>query len=224
MKTFKVLLEESVLAHGHLCAGQVIGVRMAMVGCRLIGIDDPKAPPNQKKLMVYVEIDRCATDAIESVTGCRMGKRTLKFRDYGINAATFLNIETEIAYRIVSTEESKTLANVYAPEQTDVHRRQLVGYQRMPDEALFHIQPVKVLINEWEMPGPPRKKAVCQLCGQVVRDGREIIEDNKVLCQPCAGKAYFLPCIVNELSSLPDIKGDDAYGDGGRDRWIALGP
>ncbi len=209
MKAFRVLLEESVAVHGHLCAGQVIGVRMAMLGCRLVGIDDPKAPSNQKKLMVYVEIDRCATDAIQAVTGCHMGKRTLKFRDYGINAATFLNLETGIAYRIVSTEESKKLADAYAPEQADTSRKQLIGYQRMPDRALFRSEQVKVLLHEWEMPGPPRRKAVCHVCGQVVRDGREIMTQNKVLCRPCAGMAYFLPCVASGLSPLlPDQ--DDA--------------
>ena len=226
MKAFKALLEEAVGAHGHLCAGQVIGVRMAMLGCHLVGIDDPKAPRNQKKLMAYVEIDRCAADAIESVTGCRMGKRTLKFRDYGINAATFMNVETGIAYRIVSTEESKQLADVCAPEEIDVHRRQLVGYQRMPNEALFRIQPVKVLLQEWEMPGPPRKKAVCQRCGQVIRDGREIVKENEVLCCPCAGMAYFLPCVVNEFVPLPGQRrtNDDANDDYGKGGWIAAGP
>ena len=226
MKAFRVLLEESVAVHGHLCAGQVIGVRMAMLGCRLVGIDDPKAPRNQKRLMVYVEIDRCATDAIQAVTGCHMGKRTLKFRDYGINAATFLNLETGMAYRIVSTEESRNVANAYAPEQTDVNRRQLIGYQRMPDKVLFHIEQVKVLLNAWEMPGPPRRKAVCQVCGQVIRDGRETIQEGKVLCRPCAGTAYFLPCVVNGPSPLLVDKGSDRASDrnGGISGHIAFGP
>jgi formylmethanofuran dehydrogenase subunit E len=157
-----------------------------------------------------------------------MGKRTLKFRDYGINAATFLNVETGLAYRIVSTEESKTLADAYAPEEADSHRRQLVGYQRMPNEALFHIKPVKVLLDELEMPGQPRRKAVCQRCGQVVRDGREVIKENKVLCRPCAGKAYFLPCLLNEFkfSPLSTEKGNDhdANCDVGKGRRIAFGP
>lgn len=225
MKALEVLLDEAKATHGHVCAGQVLGVRMAMLGCRLVGIDDPKAPPNLKKLMVYVEIDRCATDAIQSVTGCRMGKRTLKFRDYGINAATFLNLETGVAYRIISTEESKKLADAYAPEETDVSQKQLLGYQRMPDEVLFRVQQVKVLLDELEMPGPSRRKSVCQRCGQVVRDGREIITENKVLCQPCAGMAYFLPCVPNKSNPLLNqrIMDDDTNGNCGRGPQIAAG-
>lgn len=226
MRALEVLLDEAKATHGHVCAGQVLGVRMAMLGCRLVGIDDPKAPSNSKKLMVYVEIDRCATDAIQSVTGCRMGKRTLKFRDYGINAATFLNLETGIAYRIVSTEESKRLADEYAPEETEISQKQLLGYQRMPDEVLFRVQRVKVLLDELEMPGPSRRKTVCQRCGQVVRDGREVIKENRVLCRPCAGMAYFFPYIVNEFDPVlaRRKKDDDTNGNCGRDRQIAAFP
>ncbi|MBL0714464.1 MAG: formylmethanofuran dehydrogenase subunit E family protein, partial [Desulfosarcina sp.] len=173
MKSFEALLTESVARHGHLCAGQVIGVRMATLGCRLVGIDDPKAVDQRKKLMVYVEIDRCATDAIESVTGCRMGKRTLKFRDFGVNAATFVHLDTRVAYRIVSTERSRALAARYALTQSSVQAQQLEGYKKMPDEHLFDVQRVRVDLPEWEMPGPPRRHATCTRCGQVVRDARE---------------------------------------------------
>jgi formylmethanofuran dehydrogenase subunit E len=193
MKSFDALLEESVERHGHLCAGQVIGVRMAMLGCRLVGIEDPKAPHLRKKLIVYVEIDRCATDAIESVTGCRMGKRTLKFKDFGINAATFVNLDTRAAYRIVSTETSRDAAKEYAPEENNAHRQQLEGYKRMPDDLLFDVQRVEVNLPECEMPGPPRRHAVCSRCGQMVRDGREMQLGNETVCRPCAGESYFNP-------------------------------
>jgi formylmethanofuran dehydrogenase subunit E len=191
MQSFEVLLDQSVTRHGHLCAGQVIGVRMAMLGCRLVGIDDPAAPQNRKKMIVFVEIDRCATDAIESVTGCRMGKRTLKFKDFGINAATFVNLETGVAFRIVSTEQSRQLAKSYAPEQTTPQRQQLEGYKLMPDELLFQVEQVAVDLPEWEMPGPPRRHAQCIRCGQVVRDGKERKIGGQILCRPCAGEGYF---------------------------------
>lgn len=191
MKSFEELLQESVGRHGHLCAGQVIGVRMAMLGCRLVGIEDPKAPEARKKLIVYVEIDRCATDAIESVTGCRMGKRTLKFKDFGINAATFVNLDTHAAVRIVSTESSRDLAAKYAPEAETRQRQQLEGYKRMPDEELFDVQRVRVNLPEWDMPGPPSRHAVCRRCGQMVRDGKEIRVGEDLLCRHCAGESYF---------------------------------
>jgi len=191
VKSFEELLEASVAAHGHLCAGQVIGVWMAMLWLTLVGIDDPNEPENRKKLIVYVEIDRCATDAIQSVTGCRLGRRSLKYKDFGVNAATFLNLGTGKAFRIVSTEESRALADSLLPGETDPYKRQLTGYQRMSDEDLFRIEPVEVPIQETEMPGPTKKKATCTRCGQVVRDGREVMDGDEVLCRPCAGEGYF---------------------------------
>lgn len=191
MKPFKDLLQESVATHGHLCAGQVIGVRMAMLGCRLVGIDEPKSPEFRKKLIVYVEIDRCATDAIASVTGCQLGKRTLKFKDFGINAATFVNLETDVAYRVISTESSRELAARYAPNEATAKEQQLIGYQTMPDDLLFDIQQVHVPLEDTEMPGPPRHHAICEHCGQKVRDGKEIVMNGKVYCRPCSDRSYF---------------------------------
>ncbi|HHO49028.1 MAG TPA: formylmethanofuran dehydrogenase [Desulfobacteraceae bacterium] len=193
MQSFASLLAESVQRHGHLCAGQIIGVRMATLGCRLVGITDPKDPAFRKKLMVFVEIDRCATDAIESVTGCRLGRRTLKFKDFGINGATFLNLETGTAYRIVSTESSRDLAAGFAPDAPDARARQIEGYRRMPDELLFDVHRVRVRPDPCQMPGPPRRRVVCGKCGQMVRDGRELRVGEALLCRHCAGESYFDP-------------------------------
>lgn len=202
MRPFEELLQESVAKHGHLCAGQVLGVRMAMLGCRLVGIDDPQAPQFRKNLIVFVEIDRCATDAIESVTGCKMGKRTLKFKDFGINAATFVNLKTLTAYRLVSTESSREACQAYAPHQADPHRQQIEGYIKMPDELLFDIQKVHVDLPETDMPGPPKSHATCCRCGQVVRDGKEKRVGHQILCRPCAGEGYFHTVGRHETGSM----------------------
>lgn len=191
MKPFDALLSESVERHGHLCAGQIIGVRMAMLGCTLVGIDDPKADLYRKKLIVYVEMDRCATDAIESVTGCRLGRRSLKFKDFGINAATFMNIETNMAVRIISTEESRELVKKYAPDEQDHYHQQMKGYQLMPDRELFDAQQVTVNLPDHDLPGPPGKHVECHKCGQMVRDGKEMVINGRPLCSICGGKGYF---------------------------------
>ena len=94
MQPLAELLKECEHLHGHMCAGQVLGARMALLGCREIGIDDPRGA-DRKKLIVWVEIDRCMTDAISAVTGVRLGKRSLKYLDYGKVAATFFNTETK---------------------------------------------------------------------------------------------------------------------------------
>src|SRR5438876_10789702 len=95
MQTFDALLREAEAAHGHLCAGQILGVRLAMLGCERLGIDDPKGA-DRKRLVTFIEIDRCATDAIAVVTGCRLGKRAIKFRDWGKMAATFVDLASPI--------------------------------------------------------------------------------------------------------------------------------
>jgi len=191
MEAFEDLLESSADAHGHLCPGQVVGVRMAMLGCRLIGLDEPRRHDQIKKLIIYVEMDRCTADAVAHVTGVKLGRRSLKFMDYGIMAATFVNLATGKAYRVVSTEEARSLANIYAPEIADKYPQQLEAYRRMPDSVLFRVQQVKVKINECDLPGPTRYKTSCSRCGQVVRDQREVIQDGAVLCKPCAQDSYF---------------------------------
>ncbi|MDT8377332.1 MAG: FmdE family protein [Desulfotignum sp.] len=193
MEFFETLLQESSKAHGHLCPGQVVGVRMAMEGCRCIGLDNPRALPQIKKLIVYVEMDRCASDAISFVTGASLGRRSLKFVDNGIMAATFVNLETGRAVRIVCRESARTLAASRAAHIQDRHRQQLEAYKHMSCDELFTIQAVQVDVAACDMPGPTRFKAVCQKCGQVVRDKREVMKNGKILCRPCAWGTYFQP-------------------------------
>ncbi len=190
MQDFETLLKGSAKDHGHLCPGQVVGVRMAMLGCELIGLDDPQNLPQIKKIIVYVEIDRCATDAISYVTGVKLGRRSLKFVDNGIMAATFVNLETNRAFRILSTEESRELAIKYGPTTKDKHIQQLEAYKIMPLEELFMVEEVKVEIPIYEMPGPTRFKAVCQQCKVLVRDKKEVYKNGQILCRPCAFGTY----------------------------------
>lgn len=208
---FNKLLEESVKVHGHLCAGQVLGVRMSLLGLTLVGISDPKGK-DRKNLIVYVEIDRCATDAIQSVTGCTLGHRSLKFLDYGKMAATFLNLATGRAVRVVATEESREAATRYYANNPDLiphslerqtpatKEIQLRAYRIMSDEELFYWNFVKVSPKPEDLPGKPLRRVVCSHCGEYVQDGREVIrqsEDttagNVVLCLPCARGGYYVP-------------------------------
>lgn len=191
MKPFTTLLKETVRAHGHLCPGLVVGVRMAMLGCRLIGIDDPTRHDQIKKLIVFVEMDRCTADAVAQVTGVKLGRRSLKHMDYGIMAATFLNLETGRAMRVISTEESRDLARMYAPAEGNKRAQQLAAYVRMPEPVLFRVQEVRVRLNDYDLPGPTRGKTACSSCGQIIRDHREIVKNGRILCRPCMDDAYF---------------------------------
>ncbi len=191
MKPFEDLLATSAAAHGHLCPGQAVGVRMAILGCRLIGLDDPTSHDQIKKLIVYVEMDRCAGDAVAHVTGAKLGRRSLKFVDYGIMAATFVNLETNKAFRVISTEEARDLACQYVPDISEKYKQQLEAYKRMPDSVLFRVQQVEVVLSEFDLPGPTRRKVSCSRCGQIVRDHREVVVNGVKLCRPCAQGAYY---------------------------------
>lgn len=188
---FEELLAASVAAHGHLCPGQIVGVRLAMLGCRLIDFEVPCPYHQLKKLIVFIEMDRCTGDAVAHVTGVKLGRRSLKFVDYGIMAATFINLETNQAYRVISTEEARDLAPMYARPGLDQRQQQLAAYRVMPDSVLFRVQEVEVNLTPFDLPGPTRCKVTCARCGQVVRDHREVVQDGLMLCRPCAGGAYF---------------------------------
>jgi len=199
MESFDQLLEISTKIHGHICAGQVIGVRMSMAGLARIGIHDPKGT-DRKKLYVLVEIDRCATDAIQSVTGCSLGKRSLRWLDFGIMAATFVNLENGRAVRVTAREEARELSASYCPEVVDKYQRQLEAYKMMPLEDLFTFQAVSVAIPDCDLPGRPIRRVQCGECGDWVQDCREVEQEGAVLCRPCAGQRYYQ--VVDEPDSL----------------------
>jgi formylmethanofuran dehydrogenase subunit E len=191
MKSLDEYLLDAEQAHGHLCAGQVLGVRMAMHGLATLGIDDPQGK-DSKRLVTFVEIDRCATDAVGVVTGCRLGKRALKFRDWGKIAATFVDVKNGKAVRVAAKESSKALADEMHPEAGDKNSRQMLAYREMRDDDLFTTQWVKVELPPEEFPGYKGERVVCGLCGEGINFRREVRRDGKVLCRSCAGERYYV--------------------------------
>jgi formylmethanofuran dehydrogenase subunit E len=197
------LLEECKVLHGHLCAGQLLGVRMALLGCRLIGIDDPRGA-DRKKLIIWVEIDRCMTDALGAVTGVRLGKRSLKYLDYGKVAASFLNTLTEEAVRIVALDSSRSLAEARYPEIQSAKERQLRAYREATDEELFKVERVSVAYGLMDAPGRPRSRVSCVRCGEGVNDGREVCgAAGELLCRPCAHGGYYSRLCAETIKQEP---------------------
>jgi len=210
MESFDDLLRQAELAHGHLCAGQILGVRLAMLGCLRLGIAEPRTA-DRKRLVTFVEIDRCATDAIAVVTGCRLGKRALKFRDWGKMAATFVDLASPIvdltspitdlnsplalhddapAYkgiRIAALESSKQRARDLYPHIENKNQQQMLAYRELPDADLFHEEWVRVPLHPREMPGYKSPRIACALCGEGINYDRNITDPSgRILCQSCA--------------------------------------
>ncbi len=214
MQTFDALLREAEVAHGHLCAGQILGVRMAMLGCQRLGIDDPQGA-DRKRLVTFIEIDRCATDAIAVVTGCRLGKRAIKFRDWGKMAATFVDLSSPLpapgdtpvykGIRVAALESSKERARELYPHVEPKNQQQMLAYRELSDADLFSEEWVRVPLHAREMPGYKSARIICERCGEGVNYDREVRQMqqglDRTLCEGCAfpETRYYQPLTAEEV-------------------------
>jgi formylmethanofuran dehydrogenase subunit E len=183
-ESFDELLRKAETAHGHLCAGQILGVRMALLGLERLGIADPYGV-DRKRLVTYVEIDRCATDAIGLVTGCRLGRRSLKFRDWGKMAATFVDLASGRAIRIVALDSSREAARRLYPHIESESLKQKQAYRELPERELFREEWVRVSISPADLPGNKGERVSCARCGESVNFGRFAEVGGEQLCLSC---------------------------------------
>lgn len=179
MSQFDVYYKIAGDFHGHACVGTALGTRITLVAMKALGL---KPGEKHKNLIVYTEIDRCMTDAVQAITRCSLGHRSLKLADYGKFAATFINTATGKAVRAMIKEH---FGNDIPLEET------LKKLAAIPDDKLVTLQEVTADIPETDLPGPPKKKAVCAACGERVVDGRAVNKDGKTLCRACANGAYY---------------------------------
>ena len=179
MRTLEEDLKAAEAFHGHLCHGMVMGVRMARYGCRALGIDDPL---KYRDLIVYVEMDRCASDAVSVVAGVTLGRRRLKWIDYGKMAATFVDLASDRAVRVAPRPEVP-----HAGPQDDP----LVMWSSWTDEQLFTCTSVTVAVPSEDRPGKSERTVVCEACGEKVQDRRFVQQEGRTLCRACAHGAYY---------------------------------
>src|SRR6185437_15279410 len=104
------------------------------------------------------------TDAVMVVTGCRLGKRALKFLDWGKMAATFVDLQSGRAVRVAAKESSKDAARRLHPEIENKNQQQMLAYREMPDDDLFDFQNVRVDIEPEDLPGYKGERIVCADC------------------------------------------------------------
>ena len=171
-------------------SGMILGIRMALLGLRELSLSN--STDYNRKLVVFVETDRCLPDAIELVTECRMGNRTLKFCDMGKMAATFMDLRTKRAIRLAAMESANHRAQDMFPHLAKEDALQ-AGYRAFPDDALFSKRAVRLTLSQEDVPGYRAPRVVCAECGEGIAFGREITKGERVVCRSCAGQGYWEP-------------------------------
>ncbi len=188
MRALEDILCESSSRHKHLCPRQVLGARMALYAAEILALDLPR---KDKRLLVTTEVDGCSVDGLIAATGCRAGSRTLRIVDFGKVAATFTDTCTGTSIRIVPARDARALAREFAPHARNRWEAMLAGYQVMPFGRLFQTQPVRLNMTISEIISKPGKQTFCNVCGEEVINGREVLQDGRIICRACAGEGYY---------------------------------
>jgi formylmethanofuran dehydrogenase subunit E len=207
MDQLQDLLAKSASMHHHLCPRQVLGVQMGLFAGELLAIN---LPQKDKRLYAIAELDGCAVDGISVATNCWVGRRTLHIEDYGKLAATFVDTWTGTAVRIAPLPGIRAAALDYAPEVKTKWEGQLMGYQNMPRSLLFHGEAVRLSTPIELIISQPGQKALCEICGEEVMNGREIKSGGNVICRSCAGFSYYQRGAILLEDALPIGTGNDS--------------
>lgn len=182
------LLEQSAARHDHLCPRQVLGVRMGLAGLAAIGLPAPMPP---KAALVIIETDGCFADGIEVASGATIGHRTLRVKDFGKTAATFIHMSTGEAVRLAPQSGVRESALLYVPETMKDYEAQLNGYQVMPEAELFRFQQVLLTPSLEAILSRPGLRVTCERCGEEIINAREVKLEGEILCVNCAGETYY---------------------------------
>lgn len=174
--------------HGHLCPRQVLGVRMGLFAAELFNLD---LPQSDKRLFTFVESDGCLIDGIAVATGCESGHRTMRIMDYGKTAATFVDTLSNRAVRVLPSPGSRSRAREYTPDAPDRWHAQLAAYQIMPAKELLLAQSVNLSISLTTIISQHGLRVVCEACGEDIINERQVQKAGHILCQACAGDAYY---------------------------------
>jgi formylmethanofuran dehydrogenase subunit E len=178
MYNWKNYVERATAFHGHLCSGQILGLRLALAGMRALGLTPGE---NYRNLVLFLETDRCMADAAVVVTGVTPGKRRLKFIDYGKAAVSFLDLETDKAVRVAGKAEPRPT------EDCDP----VTFWSQFKDEDILTVEEVQISLPPQDRPGKSKGSAICQNCGELINDMREVTKEGRILCRACAGTPYY---------------------------------
>lgn len=185
MKGVEAFIEKAERYHGHICSGQILGIRMALLGLRLLGLNPDD---DLRDLVLYLETDRCVADVAYVVTGITVGKRRIKMRDYGKTAMSFLDLGSGKAFRVaVKTSER--------PPHHSAKEEQMAFWEGYSDDDIFSWREVTIDVPETDLSGPPARVVTCRSCGEDILDGREVIKNGQIHCRGCAEGSYYKPAV-----------------------------
>ena len=182
MSDYNILFDKAKEFHGHVCPGIVLGTRLTIAGLHELGMN-PTEPV--RNLIVYMEIDRCGTDAVQAITGCSLGHRSLKHKDFGKFAATFVDTRNGNAVRVSVHEKNRAEHDKLDPKEV------IKVLSEVPDDEILNIEHVRITIPKEDLPGFPVGKAICSTCGEQISDNRQTVVNGRVLCRNCAGESYY---------------------------------
>ena len=182
MSDYDILFKKAREFHGHVCPGIILGTRLTIAGLRELDMN-PLEPA--RNLVVYMEIDRCGTDAVQAITGCSLGHRNLKHKDFGKFAATFVDTQNGNAVRVAIDEKNRA-------EHDKLDIKEVIRLlSEIPDDEILKIEHVRIIVPKEDLPGFPVEKAICNKCGEQISDGRHVNANGMMLCKNCAGKPYY---------------------------------
>lgn len=201
-------LIESASRHHRLCPRQVLGVRMGLYAGQLL---DLRLPQTDKRLLTISETDGCFVSGISVTTGCWVSRRTLRIKDYGKVAATFIHVQTKQAFRIAPRLDVRQRAYQYAPHQKRRYYAQLEGYQVMPEDELFTVHQVSLSMPVENLIGRAGVRVNCENCGEEIINQREVFQDGQLFCKSCAGESnYYLVEPSTSVDTWPFMSPVDA--------------
>jgi molybdopterin-guanine dinucleotide biosynthesis protein B len=124
-------------------------------------------------------------------SGCYVERRTMRVLDYGKLAATFVDTHTGRAVRVHPAPDCRTLAEQALPNAPSSWHSQLEGYQTLPDETLFSVQPVELTVSMEAIISQPNRRVSCAVCGEEITNDRQVLHAGQALCRSCAGDGYY---------------------------------
>ncbi|MCL0096291.1 FmdE family protein [Thermodesulfovibrionales bacterium] len=186
----KTELEKAVEFHGHLCPPIVFGVRASELGLEKLRAERPE----DEEIVAVIENDSCMGDAIQSVSGCTLGKGNLILKNYGKMAVAFINrangesirliIKEKVIEDLMNSDFGRAKREGHLPWVEMMKMAKEVSQQMMElsDDELFDTKKVQI-----EPPRPARifRSVKCSVCEEYFGEKFGRVKNGEIVCIPC---------------------------------------